>query len=185
MSSFSINYAASLPLLWTLIHGTSATPISTTLHKRGLSSGATAGLGIGIAIVIIAVIVGVAFFIINRRRQAHNEEIDRERAILAGEKNSDGTDKVDKYAPEPEISAIPRRNKSVKDRLMGPLYRGSMIEMPPMPPRARLGGGGSNRQSTMTVGDGESFLNKPWAGIENSPRPSFSSKRATRMMMMM
>lgn len=110
-----------------------------------------------------------------------------ERAILAGEKNPDGTDKPDKFAPEPQVSTIPRRNKSVKDRLMGPLYRESMY-MPPLPNRAKLAGGNGNRQSTMTIGGEDkrdSFLNRAWTGGENSPRPSFSSKRATRMMMMM
>lgn len=170
-------------LLYTLLQTASATPIPVTLSKRALKSGAKTGLGIAIAIVVVAIIVGVTFLLVNRRRRAHNAEINRERAILAGEKNADGSDKVDKFAPEPQISAMPRRNKSVKDRLMGPLYRGSMIEMPPVPSKAKIGGG-SNRQSTMTLGDAD-FLNKPWTAQENSPRPSFSSKRATRMMMMM
>lgn len=152
--------------------------------KRDMQAGAKAGLGIGIAVAIIIVGLVITFFIVHHRRRLHNEAINKERAILAGEKNQDGTDKVDKFTPEPQVAAIPRRNKSVKDRLMGPLYRGSMIEMPPMPNRARLADN-SNRQSTMTVGDNDSFVNKPWAAGENSPRPSFSSKRATRMMMMM
>lgn len=148
-----------------------------------MGAGAKAGLGIGIAVAVVIVILVVTFFIIHLRRQAHNASINNERAVLAGEKNIDDTDKPDKFAPVPTVSAIPRRNKSVKDRLMGPLYRGSMIEMPSMPHRAKIG---SNRQSTMTVDGDSSWLNKPWAASgENSPRPSFSSKRATRMMMMM
>lgn len=182
MSTAMKHYAA--VLLYTFFQSASASPIPSTISKRALTGGAKAGLGIAIAIIVIGLIVGAVFFVLSRRRKAHNDSINRERAILAGEKNADGSDKVDKFAPEPEISAMPRRNKSVKDRLMGPLYRGSMIEMPPVPSRARVNGGGSNRQSTMTLGDGE-FLNKPWTAQENSPRPSFSSKRATRMMMMM
>lgn len=173
-----------LSLLLTLVDRSTAAPLSSRLLKRDIGTGAKAGLGIGIAVAVIIVGLIITFFVIHLRRRAHNEALNRERAILAGEKNADGSDKSDKFAPEPEVSTIPRRNKSVKDRLMGPLYRGSMIDLPPMPNRARLAGG-SNRQSTMTVGDGESFLNKPWATGENSPRPSFSSKRATRMMMMM
>ena len=147
-----------------------------------MTAGAQAGLGIGIAVAIVIVGLIITFFIIHMRRRAHNEAINRERAIVAGEKNMDGSDKVDKFAPELQRPGAPRRNKSVKDRLMGPLYRGSMIEMPQ---RAKIGGA-SNRQSTMTMGEGDnSWLNKPWTANENSPRPSFSSKRATRMMMMM
>lgn len=170
-------------ILYTFIRTTSATPIPATLSKRALTSGAKTGLGIVIAIVVVAIIVGITFLFVSRRRKAHNNAINQERAILAGEKNADGSDKADKFAAEPQISAMPRRNKSVKDRLMGPLYRGSMIEMPPVPPRAKIGGG-SNRASTMTMSDSD-YLNKPWTAQENSPRPSFSSKRATRMMMMM
>jgi hypothetical protein len=77
---------------------------------------------------------------------------------------------------------MPRRNKSVKDRLMGPLYRGSTIDLMPIPKPTF----NPNRSSTMTTQSGETpFISKPWAGGESSPRPSFSSKRATRMMMMM
>ncbi|MBA7489703.1 hypothetical protein ES702_00237 [subsurface metagenome] len=186
MSPSINNHATSLSLLYILIDQASASPLPTSFTKRQLSSGATAGLGIGIAILLIAIAVGCTFFWLNRRREAHNNQINKERAILAGEKNADGSNKYDKFSTEPDVTPIPRRNKSVKDRLMGPLYRGSMIEMPPMPPKAKIGASGLNRQSTMTVNDGESFLNKPWAGENNnSPRPSFSSKRATRMMMMM
>jgi hypothetical protein len=185
MSTSIKNYATSLPLLYILFDQASASPLPTSLLKRQLSSGATAGLGIGIAIVIIVIIVACTFFWLNGRREKHNDQINKERAILSGEKNADGTDKYDKFSAQAVDSGAPRRNKSVKDRLMGPLYRGSMIDLPPIPPKAKIGASGLNRQSTMTVSDGESFLNKPWTGTENSPRPSFSSKRATRMMMMM
>lgn len=186
MSTSLKNYAASLSLLYIMIDQASASPLPISLTKRQLSSGATAGLGIGIAIVIIAIAVGCTFFWLARRRDAHNAQINKERAILAGEKNPDGTDKYDKFSAQPTDSSMPKRNKSVKDRLMGPLYRGSMIDLPPIPQKAKIGASGLNRQSTMTVGDNdESFLNKPWTGTQNSPRPSFSSKRATRMMMMM
>jgi hypothetical protein len=165
-----------------------------TLHKREMSTGARAGMGIGIAVAAIVVIGVVVFLVIHFRRARHIKSINRERAILAGEKNKDGSDKPDKFAPEPQpqSQAMPRRQKSVKDRLMGPLYRGSTIDMLPMPNRAKLAGQNSNRGSTATMEgahwdnvDGQPFLHKPWAGGESSPRPSFSSKRATRMMMMM
>jgi len=167
-----------------------AAPI-THLYKRDMGTGAKAGLGIGIAVAAILV-VGIAIFLtIHIRRSRHIAQMNRERAILAGEKNKDGSDKPDKFAPEPEKAAVPRRNKSVKDRLMGPLYRGSTIDLMPLP-KARVPGQNPNRGSSATMNsahwdnvDGQPFLHKPWAGSESSPRPSFSSKRATRMMMMM
>ena len=183
MSTLFKHHAALLPLLYTIIDTASASPVPAHLFKRHMTAGAQAGLGIGIAVAIIIVGLVITFFITHLRRRARNDALNKERAILAGEKNADGTDKPDKFEPEPQVSAIPRRNKSVKDRLMGPLYRESMA-LPTLPNRAKLAGN-SNGQSPMTPGDGESFLNKPWAGGENSPRPSFSSKRATRMMMMM
>lgn len=152
--------------------------------KRELTTGAKAGLGIGIAVAIIIVGLIITFFVIHVRRRAHSQSIDREQAIVAGEKNVDGGDKINKLTSEPTVSTIPRRKKSVKDRLMGPLYRGSVIDLPAMPSRAR-NAGGSNRQSTLTLGDGDSSVSKPWTNNENSPRASYSSKRATRMMMMM
>jgi hypothetical protein len=149
-------------------------------------------MGIGIAVAALLTVGVVIFLIVHFRRSRHIAAINKERAILAGEKNKDGSDKPDKFAPDPAVSAIPRRTKSVKDRLMGPLYRGSTIDMLPMPNRAKLAGQNSNRGSTATMEgahwdnvDGQPFLHKPWAGGESSPRPSFSSKRATRMMMMM
>ena len=166
-----------------------------SLHKRAMGTGAKAGMGIGIAVAAIIVVLIVIFLVIHVRRNRHIAAINKERAILAGEKNKDGSDKPDKFAPEPQRPAMPRRNKSVKDRLMGPLYRGSTIDMLPMPNRAKLAGQNTNRGSTMSTQsaqgahwdnvDGQPFLHKPWAGSESSPRPSFSSKRATRMMMMM
>lgn len=184
MSTVLKHKAAVLALACSLLDTTLAAPPSTHLLKRNMSAGAQAGLGIGIAVAIVIVALVVTFLILHMRRRARNEALDNERAILAGEKNADGTDKVDKFAPEPQVSSIPRRNKSVKDRLMGPLYRESMY-MPPLPNRAKLAGGRSNRQSTMTASGDESSPSKPWQGGESSPRPSFSSKRATRMMMMM
>jgi hypothetical protein len=169
-------------VLLAALPATYAAPL-THLYKREMGTGAKAGLGVGIA-VIAALVVGLtAFFIIHFRRKAHLNQINQERAILAGEKNADGTDKPDKFAPEPQQSTMPRRNKSVKDRLMGPLYRGSTIDLMPIPKPSY----NPNRSSTMTTQSGDApFLSKPWANSgENSPRPSFSSKRATRMMMMM
>ncbi|OAP57607.1 hypothetical protein AYL99_08345 [Fonsecaea erecta] len=167
---------------------TLASPIS-HLQKRDMGTGAKAGLGVGLAVAAILFIGLIAFFIIHFRRSQHLAAVNKERAILAGEKNEDGTDKPDKFAPNPpEKSAMPRRNKSVKDRLMGPLYRGSTIDLMPIP-KAHFNPNRSSTATTQTAHwdniDGQPFLHKPWAGGESSPRPSFSSKRATRMMMMM
>ena len=198
------NFYSHRPLRWTkLIHFThtmssvypsavaalllAAVPVNALpLIKREMGTGAKAGMGVGIAVAAILVVGFIIFLIVHFRRVFHIKKINQERAILAGEKNTDGSDKVDKLAPEPQVSSIPRRQKSVKDRLMGPLYRGSVIDLHPLP-KAKIPGSNSNRQSTMTLegGDDQAFLHKPFAAGENSPRPSFSSKRATRMMMMM
>lgn len=191
MSSINTRTGSSLTfaLLLSLLPSSMALP---TLQKREMATGAKAGMGIGIAVAAIIVVGVIAFLVVHFRRARHIKAINQERAVLAGEKNKDGSDKLDKFAPEPQPSGMPRRNKSVKDRLMGPLYRGSTIDMLPMPNRAKLAGQNSNRGSTATMDgahwdnvDGQPFLHKPWAGGESSPRPSFSSKRATRMMMMM
>jgi hypothetical protein len=160
--------------------------------KRDMGTGAKAGLGVGIAVAAILAIGLIVFLIMHFRRSWHNQRLNNERAVLAGEKNADGTDKPDKFSSEssqapveqPQVSAIPRRNKSVKDRLMGPLYRGSVIDLHPLP-KARIPGvdRNSKRMSTMTMESNSDAWNKPY--VESSPRPSFSSKRATRMMMMM
>jgi hypothetical protein len=179
---------ASIALLLTAFSATTyAAPVSIHLYKREMGTGAKAGLGVGIAVLVILVLGLITFFIIHFRRSRHLSEINKERAILAGEKNQDGSDKPDKFAPEPVVQqpAI-RRNKSVKDRLMGPLYRGSTIDLMPMPQKIRTN---PNRSSTLTVDssmEGQPGFVKPWANSgEDSPRASFSSKRATRMMMMM
>ena len=172
--------SAALALFLAAIPSAQAAPLS-HLYKRELGTGAKAGLGVGIAVIAILILGLVAFFVVHFRRKAHLNAMNNERAILAGEKNADGTDKIDKFAPPSERPAIPRRNKSVKDRLMGPMYRGSTIDLMPVPKPFN-----PNRSSTMSTQDGEApFVSKPWATGENSPRPSFSSKRATRMMMMM
>lgn len=186
-----------LSLLLSNLPSTFASPLPLHIYKRDLGTGAKAGLGIGIAVAAILLVGLIAFFTIHIRRSRHLAQINRERAILAGEKNADGTDKPDKFAaaaspPEKPAAAsggMPRRQKSVKDRLMGPLYRGSTIDLMPLP-KARTNN--PNRGSTATMDsaqwdnvDGQPFLHKPWAQGESSPRPSFSSKRATRMMMMM
>lgn len=175
-------------LLLILPSATLASPVS-HVYRRSISTGAKAGLGVGIAVAAVLVVGLVTFFVIHVRRSRHLAQVNKERAILAGEKNKDGSDKLDKFAPEPEKAGIPRRNKSVKDRLMGPLYRGSTIDLMPIP---RAHTRDPNRASTATMEgahwdnvDGQPFLHKPWANGESSPRPSFSSKRATRMMMMM
>ncbi|RMD43357.1 hypothetical protein DV735_g1758, partial [Chaetothyriales sp. CBS 134920] len=142
-----------------------------------MTNGAKAGMGIGIAVAAVLVLLVVTLLIIHFRRASHIKAINRQRAILAGEKNLDGTDKIDK--------------DSTID-----------LEPLPLPPTRRPGGGGGNRSSsynrsstatTVTIEygpDGQPINNpfKPWASDNNnnnSPRASFSSKRATRMMMLM
>jgi hypothetical protein len=175
-------------MLITLLPSTALASPLPHLHKRSMGTGAKAGLGVGIA-VAAALAVGLAiFFVVHFRRSRHLAAINKERAILAGEKNSDGSDKLDKFAPEPQQNpaasgGMPRRQKSVKDRLMGPLYRGSTIDLMPMPKPAYMNK--PNRSSTASTNydPDQPFIPKPFA--DSSPRPSFSSKRATRMMMMM
>lgn len=189
--------SASVLLLSVLLTALPSTVIASPLphvFKRDMGTGAKAGLGIGIAVAAILAIGLMVFFVVHFRRARHLAAVNKERAILAGEKNKDGSDKPDMFAPPPEKPAtgatgMPRRTKSVKDRLMGPLYRGSTIDLMPLP-KARTNN--PNRGSTATMEgahwdsvDGQPFLHKPWANGESSPRPSFSSKRATRMMMMM
>ena len=177
-------------ILLLLTRLTNAQPIGSlrSLSKRGRSTGATVGLAVGIAVAAILVIAIITFLIFHFRRSNRLEAFNKERAILAGEKNADGSDKPDKFAPEPAISrpqpppAALKRNKSVKDRLMGPLYRGSTIELPERMPYIP-GANGSRDSAIADDGVDGMPLVKPW--VENSPRPSFSSRRATRMMMMM
>lgn len=196
-----------LPLLiLSLTASTLAIPLPSTsslniLSKRGRSTGATVGLAVGIAVAALLALAILTFLIFHFRRSHHLAALNRERAILAGEKNPDGSAKADKFASRstkqstnstnpPNNSQQPgdggvqrpqnalKRNKSVKDRLMGPLYRGSTIELPNRP------GMGSRDSVAVEEGpDGMPLVSKPWA--DNSPRPSFSSRRATRMMMMM
>jgi hypothetical protein len=125
------------------------------LTRRKLTSGAKAGIGVAIALVAVIAIGVAIFFIVRRRRAKHLADIEEERAKHAGEKKE-----------EPKI---PKRNKSIKDRLKGPLYQ-ETFEMPPAGPH-------------VDAVDGQPLTHKPW--VESSPRPSFSSKRGTRMMMMM
>lgn len=193
MSLSSISVLLLSAVLTAFPSAANASPIS-HLYKREMGTGAKAGLGIGIAVAAVIVVGLSIFFVIHFRRSRHLAAINQERAILAGEKNKDGSDKPDVFAPPPEKPApastgMPRRTKSVKDRLMGPLYRGSTIDLMPLP---KVRTNNPNRGSTATMEgahwdnvDGQPFLHKPWANGESSPRPSFSSKRATRMMMMM
>jgi hypothetical protein len=141
-------------------------PTSKHLTRRKLTSGAKAGIGIAVALIAL-IAIGVAIFVIVRRRRAqHLADIEKERAKHAGEEKK-------------EESKIPKRNKSIKDRLKGPLYQ-EPFEMPPTK---------TNEDGTPAVPhwdevDGQPLNHKPWAA-ESSPRPSFSSRRGTRMMMMM
>src|SRR5271163_2468163 len=73
----------------------------TTLTKREFTTGARAGLAVGIAIAGLLLLGVVIFFIFHFRRRRHLAALNRERAILAGEKNKDGSDKVDKFAQKP------------------------------------------------------------------------------------
>lgn len=190
-----MSFAVLLSVLLSLTVSTIAHPLPSSLNvlsKRGRSTGATVGLAVGVAIAALLALGIVTFLIVHFRRSLHLTALNRERAVLAGEKNPDGTNKAEKFTETKTDNAqngglqVPptalKRNKSVKDRLMGPLYRGSTIELPSRIP----GGAGSGVRDSAIVDDGTDGLplvNKPWA--ENSPRPSFSSRRATRMMMMM
>ena len=126
------------------------------LTRRKLTSGAKAGIGVAIALAAVIAIGVAIFFIVRRRRAKRLADIEEERAKYAGEKKKE----------EPKI---PKRNKSIKDRLKGPLYQ-EAFEMPPA---------GLHSDAV----DDQPLNHKPWA--ESSPRPSFSSRRGTRMMMMM
>ena len=139
------------------------------LARRKLSSGAQAGIGVAVAIVGLVAIGIAVFFFMRRRRAKHLADIEQERAKYAGEKKK-----------EAEPKAIPKRNKSIKDRLKGPLYQ-EAFEMPPAKPK--LNEDGTPASPHWDDVDGQPLNHKPWA--ESSPRPSFSSKRGTRMMMMM
>src|SRR3954469_17296055 len=86
------------------------------LTRRKLTYGAKAGIGVAIALVAVIAIGVAIFFIVRRRRANHIADIEEERAKYAGEKKE-----------EPKI---PKRNKSIKDRLKGPLYQ-EAFEMPP------------------------------------------------------
>ena len=162
--------------------------------KRSTSTGARAGMGIGIAILALLVIGAAIYVAYKIRRRNHLTAMNKERAILAGEKNKDGSDKVDKYAPPtqnginlqvPSATAKPeiKRNKSIRDRLMQPIYRNStVIELPDrVDDRTKKE---AEAQAHWDTEAGRPLTQKPWAD-ESSPRPSFSSKRATRMMMFM
>lgn len=168
-----------------------------TLTKRLLSSsagpGPTAGLAIGIAVAIILLLLILAFFTIHllRLRRAKHDQL----SALDAEKLSNSSPRFGSFAKhnatdtqeKSEIAPTVKRNKSVKDRLMGPLYRENNIELQ-SPPKARSNGVGAERArysstSTNTPNQDMEWINKPW--LSNSPRPSFSSKRATRLMMIM
>lgn len=141
------------------------------LTRRALSSGASAGIGVAVAIVAVCAIGFLIFFLVKRRRANHLDKIEQERSKWAGEKKKE------------ETRPVPKRNKSIKDRLKGPLYQES-YEMPPTMPR-KSNADGTPGSPHWDEADGQPLTHKPWADGEASPRPSFSSKRGTRMMMMM
>jgi len=143
--------------------------ISSHLARRSLSSGASAGIGIAIALVVLIAIGIIVFLGLRRRRAKHLAEIEAERSKWAGEKKK-------------EEQPIPKRNKSIKDRLKGPLYQ-EAFEMPTTNPKMKMAADGTPGSPHWEDVDGQPLTHKPWA--ESSPRPSFSSKRGTRMMMMM
>jgi flagellar biosynthesis/type III secretory pathway M-ring protein FliF/YscJ len=139
------------------------------LARRKLASGAKAGIGIAIALAAVIAVGIIVFVIVRHRRTQHLDDIEKERAKLAGEKKE-----------EEEPKSLPKRNKSIKDRLKGPLYQDT-FDMPPVKQKLKEDGtpGGPEWDDV----DGQGLNHKPWA--ESSPRPSFSSRRGTRMMMMM
>ncbi len=146
--------------------------VSFHLARRSLSTGASAGIGIAIALIVLIVIGVIVFVGLKKRRAKHLAEIEAERAKWAGEKKK-------------EEPPMPKRNKSIKDRLKGPLYQES-FEMPQTKNRqmrASMATDGTPGSPHWEDVDGQPLTHKPWA--ESSPRPSFSSKRGTRIMMMM
>jgi len=144
-----------------------ADPTSRHLTRRKLSSGAQAGIGVAVAIVGLIAIGLAVFYILRRRRAKHLADIEEERVKHAGEKKE-------------EAKPIPKRTKSIKDHLKGPLYQ-EAFEMPPA--KSGLNADGTPANPHWVDIDGQPLNHKPWA--ESSPRPSFSSRRGTRMMMMM
>jgi hypothetical protein len=142
--------------------------ISKHLARRKLTTGAQAGIGVVVALVGLIAIGIAVFVLVRRRRSMHLADIEQERAKWAGEKKKE----------EEESKPLPKRNKSIKDRLKGPLYQ-EAFEMPPAKPKED-GTPGSPHWDDV---NGQPLNHKPWA--ESSPRPSFSSRRGTRMMMMM
>lgn len=139
------------------------------LARRKLTRGAQAGIGIAVALVAL-IAIGIAVFVIVRRRRAkHLDDLEKVRAQLAGEKKK-----------EEEPKPLPKRNKSIKDRLKGPLYQDT-FDMPPVKQKMKADGTPGSPQ--WDNADGQGLNHKPW--VESSPRPSFSSRRGTRMMMMM
>lgn len=140
------------------------------LARRKLTRGAQAGIGIAVALVAL-IAIGITVFVIVRRRRAKRlDDLEKERAQLAGEMKK----------KEEEPKPLPKRNKSIKDRLKGPLYQDT-FDMPPV--KQKMEADGTPGSPQWDDVDGQGSNHKPWA--ENSPRPSFSSRRGTRMMMMM
>jgi len=131
-----------------------------TLMPRKLSTGAQAGIAVACALFVIALVGFLTFFLFRRHRAKHLAAIEDERARLANEKKSEKKKSENTDGAKP----LPKRNKSIKDRLKGPLYNDD-LEMPP---------------TDISV---QPLPHKPWA--ESSPRPSFSSRRGTKLMMMM
>jgi len=153
----------------TLAHMTDLT--SKHLARRKLSTGAQTGIGVAVALIGVIAIGIAVFFIVRRRQEKHLVDIEQERAKWAGEKKKEEEEKE-------KAKALPKRNKSLKDRLKGPLYQ-EPFEMP----STKLKADGTPGSPHWDDVDGQPLNHKPWA--ESSPRPSFSSKRGTRMMMMM
>lgn len=158
-----------------------------------MGTGAKAGLGIGIAVAAVIVVGLSIFFVIHFRRSRHLAAINQERAILAGEKNKDGSDKPDVFAPPPRNLHLPppacldEPNPSRTDSwvLFTVAAPSTSCPCPRFAPTILTEAAPQQwREHTGTTLMVSPSCTSP-GPTARAPRPSFSSKRATRMMMMM
>lgn len=202
LSSFSI--------LSLLLHLDVASAHPTSISKRstGLTRGATAGLAIGIAVGGILLTVVVVFLFIHLRSRARTTTTNRTRGIPSHEKHHStattiANDNVTSQSHEVWVTAdgkqasqpttsLPRRKKSLKDHLMGPLYQDSQTNLPDIPlpthiRRSRMMKGANTSAGQVDKSDEqleEEFIGAGGSGQRNTVQ-SFSSRRATRLMMLM
>ncbi|RMZ75622.1 hypothetical protein DV738_g5364, partial [Chaetothyriales sp. CBS 135597] len=146
-------------LLGDVLLAPSANGMPLPLTRREMTNGAKAGMGIGVAVAVVLLLLVLTLLTIHFRRASHIRAINRQRAILSGEKNLDGDSTID-------LEPLP---------------------LPPGRPRRGGAAAGGNRDSTATTvtieygPDGQPLNTnglKPWAtrgSDNNSPRDSFST----------